>query len=255
MWPISTVLTIVERLAAARAGVAGGHLPEVVEFGLEILAGGDVAQVVVVAVGAGDHVAAALQRLVGQDGHVGHAHRAERAGVGAEPVADLLGVRGAEVGVAGGAAELGLAQLVVAAQQRQHGLAVGHQHQALHLRGFGQAGEFGDLARWSCGRACGTPRARGRLRGRRRRARRAARRPSPGWPSSRTPADHHVVLAGFGSHHELVRLAAAHGAGVRLDRDVLQAAAVEDAAVGAGSACRRRRRARRGPCRRSRSPS
>ena len=33
-------------------------------FGLKILAEGDVAQVIVIAIGAGDHVAAALQRLV-----------------------------------------------------------------------------------------------------------------------------------------------------------------------------------------------
>ena len=43
------------------------------------------------------------------------------------------------------ARELGLAQLMVAAQQHQHRLAVGHQHQALHLRGLGQAGELRDL--------------------------------------------------------------------------------------------------------------
>ena len=30
--------------------------------------------------------------------------------------------------------ELGFAQLMIAAQQRQHGLAVRHHHEALHLR-------------------------------------------------------------------------------------------------------------------------
>ena len=141
------------------------------------------------------------------------------------------GTRGPELGVAGDGAELRLAQLVIAAQQHQHGLAVRHQHQALHLRGLGQPGEPRPRPRWSCGRACGTPRARGRLRDRRRSARRAPRRPSPGSPSSRSFADRHQVFAGIRRHHELVRLAAAHGAGVRLHHQVFQAAAVEDAAV------------------------
>ena len=45
-------------------------------------------------------------------------------------------------------------------------------------------------------------------------------------------ADGDEILAGVGGHHELVRLAAAHGAGVRFHHGVLQAAAIEDAAVG-----------------------
>src|ERR1017187_107954 len=42
----------------------------------------------------------------------------------------------------------------------------------------------------------------------------------------------HKILARAGNHHELVRLAAAHGAGMRLHGGVRQAAAVEDTAVG-----------------------
>ena len=47
-----------------------------------------------------------------------------------------------EFGVAGDGPELRLVQLMVAAQQHQHRLAVRHQHQALHLRRFGQADEL-----------------------------------------------------------------------------------------------------------------
>ena len=34
---------------------------------------------------------------------------------------------------------------MIAAQQRQHRLAIGHHHQALHLRRFRQPGERGDI--------------------------------------------------------------------------------------------------------------
>ena len=63
------------------------------------------------------------------------------------------------------------------------------------------------------------------------------------------------VFAGVGVDHELLRLRAAHGAGVGFDGDELQAAAGEDAAVGARRACRSWRRGRRRRCRRSRRPS
>ncbi len=45
-------------------------------------------------------------------------------------------------------------------------------------------------------------------------------------------ADGDEILAGIGGDHELVGLAAAHGAGVGFDHGVFQAAALEDAAVG-----------------------
>ena len=103
------------RLRAARrsvdAGVARGHLAQVVELGLEVLAGRDVAQVVVVLVGAGDHVPAA-RAAPGRRGSCMFvdADRTERAGVGAEPLANLLGMRGAELGARRRRPELRLAQ-------------------------------------------------------------------------------------------------------------------------------------------------
>ena len=45
-------------------------------------------------------------------------------------------------------------------------------------------------------------------------------------------ADHHEVFARIGRHHEFVRLAATHGARMRFHCKVLQAAAIEDAAIG-----------------------
>ena len=146
MWPISTVLRDLERRAAVGAGVAGSHLAQVVELGLKVLAGRDIAQVVIVAIRAGDHVAPAGERRVGE-------HRAccvTPTGP-SEPASApnhsriSRGMRRAELGVAGDGGELGLAELMVAAQQDQHGLAVGDQHEALHLRGLGQARELGDL--------------------------------------------------------------------------------------------------------------
>ena len=129
--------------------------------------------------------------------------------------------------------ELGLAQLMVAAQHHQHRLAVGHQHQALHLRRLRQAGELRRPRRWSCGRACGTLRATRSPAGS---AEAHGGRRGDGLFQIRrvaaARADGDEILAGIGGHHELVRLAAAHGAGVRFDHDVLQAAALEDAAVG-----------------------
>ena len=203
------------------------------ELGLEILAGRDVAEVVIVAVGAGDHVAAAAEGGIGEDGHVLDADGPKGAGVGAEPGADFLSVRGAEERVAHGGAELGFAELVIAAQQHEDGVAVGHQHQALHLGAFGQAGErrdFGDGLAAGGVERLGVEVALG-----------IGGRGSGGAGDSllhvgrvvARPAHDHVILARFGGHHELVRLVAAHGARVGLDREVAQPAAVEDAAVGA----------------------
>ncbi len=130
------------------------------------------------------------------------------------------------------AAELGLAQLVVAPQHHQNGLPIGHQHQALHLRRFGQPGEprhVGDrlaarrVERLGAEIAFGI--GNGGLGGHRRRFLEVGR-------IAADLADRHQVFAGVGRHHELVRLAAAHGAGMRLDHQVLESAAVEDAAVG-----------------------
>jgi len=113
-----------ERQTGVRFGVAHGHLPQVVIDALEVLAGRDVPQVVIVLVGAADHVDPTLQALVGEQGQARHAHRPERAGVGAEPRVDFLGMRRTKLLAAGRALKLRLAELVIAAQQGHVGLAV-----------------------------------------------------------------------------------------------------------------------------------
>ena len=96
-------------------------------------AGGDVAQVVVVAVRAGDHVAAVFEGGIGDDQHVGDADGAEGARFGAEPVDDFGGEGLADFGGAEGGGEFGFAELVVAAEHGEDGFAVGHHDQAFHL--------------------------------------------------------------------------------------------------------------------------
>ena len=49
---------------------------------------------------------------------------------------------------------------------------------------------------------------------------------------SATLAEGHEIFPGIGRHHELVRLAAAHGAGVGFHHGVPQSAALENAAIG-----------------------
>ena len=96
MCPISTDLWISSGSPVSSDVSPCGYLPQIEELGLEILARSDVPQVIVVLVCARDHVAAALQRQVGDDAHVLDADRTERAGIGAEPLADLLRMRRAE---------------------------------------------------------------------------------------------------------------------------------------------------------------
>ena len=81
-----------ERAAAVRAGVALARLAEVGEARLVVASVLDAAQVEAVAVRARDELALA-KRLVGDD-LAGEADRAERAGIGAERLADLLLGRG-----------------------------------------------------------------------------------------------------------------------------------------------------------------
>jgi hypothetical protein len=255
MWPTLHGLADSSGRRTCGALVARGHLAQVVDLGLKILAQRHVAQVVIVLIGAGDHVAPAHQRLVRQNRHVLHAHRPQRSRFRAEPFAGSLRARGPELRVVDHGPELRLAQLMVAAQHRQHRLAVGHQHQALHLRGLRQARELPPLPRWSSAPACETPRARDRLRDRRWRARQGGRGLLQVGRVSAARAHGDQVFTRVRSHHELVRLAAAHRARVRLHHRILQPAALEDAAVGLVSASRTRRPARPGPCRRCRSPS
>ena len=156
MWPISTHLISSIGAAALHARVAGGHLPQIEILGLEIFVGSDMPQVIIVFVRSRDHVAAALQSLIRDHAHVLHAHRTERSGIGAEQLPDFLRMRRPEFGGLHRGAEFRFAERMIAAHQRENGLAVGDQHQALHLRGLGEPRERRKLGRWSFGRAYGT---------------------------------------------------------------------------------------------------
>jgi hypothetical protein len=77
--------------AAAKTCVSPANFSQVGEASLEVPAGLHAAQVPVVAVGT-DHVLALAQRFVGQ--HLDRrADRPDRAAVGTERLADLLGLR------------------------------------------------------------------------------------------------------------------------------------------------------------------
>ena len=225
-------LADLERGAALGALVARRHLAQVVNLRLKIFAQRHVAQMVIVFVGAGDHVAPPHQRLVRQNRHVVHAHRPQRSRFRAEPPLNLFGLGGPEFGVVDDGPEFRHAQLMVAAQHRQHRLAVGHQHQALHLRGFRQARElrhFRDGLPPRCVKLLGLEIALGIGDGG---LRRYGRRLLQIGRVSTARAHGHEIFTRLRGHHVLVRLAAAHGARVRLHHRIHQPAALEDAAVG-----------------------
>ena len=136
-------------------------------------------------------------------------------------------MRGTKRDIARDCGELGFAQLMIAAQQDQQRLTVGHQHQALHLRAFRQSGEgthfrnglaprrvkflglqvaFRIGREWCAGMRGGLFEI-GRV--------------------AALPAHYDEVLACLRFHHEFVRLTPAHGARVSL-----QTAPLKDAAIG-----------------------
>ncbi len=151
--------------------------------------------------------------------------------MGAHQRRDLLGVGRPDHRGAGGGDQLGLVQLLVAADHGHHRLVVGDVDQGLELAagrdavGRRRQGLDGDHARR------GEPLRRGEARAVR--LGRQARGGGLGVGGVAAPrAGRHQVLAGVGPDHELGGLAAAHGAGVSLHRHELQAAAGEDPLVG-----------------------
>ena len=188
------------------------------------------AQVEVVGVGPGDHVAAAAQRLVGDHRQVRHPDRAEAARQRAESLLDLLGVGRADLHRAGGVGELLLVERVVTAHQHQRQLAVQHVDQGLDLpvrRRVVPGRQVLDGAHAGGGEPLrgGQPRAVGHL-----------GQPGGGLLHVRRVvagrAVRDQVLAGVGRAHELDRVPAAHGAAGRLHRDHRDAEPVEDPQVG-----------------------
>ena len=121
-----------ERAAAAGASVALAREPDVRDPAVEVPATFDAAQVVAGAVRSGDELPLA-QGFV--DDHLTReAHGAERAGLRAERLTDLVDLRRTNERPEHGH-ELRLVETVVAADERQHDLAVGDDRHRLRRRG------------------------------------------------------------------------------------------------------------------------
>src|SRR5205823_12365523 len=97
---------------------AGGDGVEVGKAAVEVAAGADPAQVEALAVRAND-VDAVLEMLVGEHRHP-RADGTDRPCRGAQGLADLVGMRGADLS-SEGAAELPFAERLVSADQHEHG--------------------------------------------------------------------------------------------------------------------------------------
>ncbi len=204
---------------------------------------------VVELVGAADHVFAAFEGLVDDHGEavfkrfgiVGEAHGTEKAGGGVKELLEFLGLHGAEFGCADGAEELGLVDLVIAAEKggnavpcvRRSGRAAleGHVGHALDVGG---GGDFEESSHIGDGGAAGRGDKLGQAI--------AGRFHLSDWIEEgrclfevgRVAADGTTgdeVFAGAGVDHELLGLGAAHGAGVGFDGDEAEAAAGEDSAI------------------------
>ena len=121
---------------------------------------------------------------------------------------------------------------MIAAQKRQHRLAVRHHDEALHLRSRRKLGEFGDIENRLLSGRVELLRRQISLRIGRRGLRSHRHSLFEIRVIPALAADRDQVLARARRHHELVRLAAAHRSRMRLDRDRLQPAALEDPRVG-----------------------
>ena len=220
-----------ERTPACGARLALVHLAQVEPRAhLEVALHVDASQVEVVLVRPGHHVAASAQRLVGHDRKLGHADRAEAPRGGAERRADLLAGRGARIDAPEPVGELLLHQGVVAAQQHERGLRVHYVDERLDLSlrrsAPVEAGQVVDGVLPGRRELLGSWKTRGVLDTlERRRGLIEVRRVAAG------AAGGHPVLARIARHHELDRLAAAHGPRGGLDGQRVEAAAAEDLAV------------------------
>ena len=224
-----------EGALAVGGRVAGHHVAQVGHFGFgEVAADVDAGVVVIVLVGAGDEV-----------GHRGHgavhhhaaaeAHRAQRAGVGAEGGEDVgRGGEGERVLDAGDLLGLDLVELVVAADEQEHRLVAGGLV-AVHDDGLdGAAGrhleEGGELVDGLDAGGVHLGERGGGGRTRRGRGEGFGQLDVGGVVGGWAVGD--VVFAGLGDDVEFVGAGAADRAGVGRHRAELQAEALEDAVVG-----------------------
>jgi len=233
-------------LGARVAGAGFAEIREADAGGSALLdvGGADAAQVVVGLVGAGD-VDAPAQDLVGDHGQR-RGHGPDEAGLGTLRRDDLLG--GGEAEVADEAAQLGLAELMVAAHADHDGVGVlplRHDDERLDEGARRQAEEGADLVDGA--RPGGVDLARRRQLGRRRGGAALPRRLRGGVPFvllrpchrqldvgrvAAGAAEDDDVLPRRARRHVLVTDRAAHHAGVAQHHHRLKAAAAHDAVIG-----------------------
>src|SRR5260370_8902430 len=140
--PDLPALDQLDRAAAVYTRISRRGLPKIEMIGFEIVAGIAVAQMVVVFVGAGDHVAPALQSLIRDHAHVLDAHRTERSRLRAEPLANLLGMRRPDLDSLHRGGEFRFAERGFAAHQRENWFPIRNLHKALALRRLRQSLDF-----------------------------------------------------------------------------------------------------------------
>ncbi len=93
----------------------------------------DTANVVVVEIGAGDHVRAISELQIREDPGTGYANSPEAPRIGSQQLQDLVGLAGSDVDRSGSVLKLLLVEFVVATQQHERRLAVEHIDECLDL--------------------------------------------------------------------------------------------------------------------------
>src|ERR1017187_6969832 len=221
--------------AAFRAGFTGSHSPQIEPLRhLDVAFDGDVAEMETVFVRTGGHVVRAAQPLVGINGNIPRLHSrgysAETSRMRAERGRTFFRCRRPENRCAQSSGELRFLQLVVAADQNDNGFAVRDVNEGFDLavgrnavRRFAQRFDGDNAGR-------GKPLDFGfRI------SDFGFRRRAGGFLNIRGVtagfAINHLVLAGFGGDHKLVRKFSADDAGVGFDRKRLQSAPRKDARI------------------------
>ena len=223
-----------QRLGAFGARLPSGDGAEVKPLGhFDVALDRDAAEMEAILVRTGGHVVRSAQPFVGEYLHRGRdvEDRAERTGLRAEGGRAFLRRRRTGGERAGAGEELGLVQLVVSANQDEDQLAIGDIHERLDLAVRRHA--VRSLTQGLDGDNAGSGEL---LNARANFTRRGLRNSAGSFLDVRRVAArlavNHLVLASHRRHHELMRVVAADDASVGLDREVAQAAAVEDARVG-----------------------
>ena len=219
-----------ECATAAGTAIALPCESDIREPPVEVPAVLDAAEVVARPVRAG-HELSLPKRLVDDD-LAGKADGPERAGLGAERRDDLVDLCGSDTSPPSTEASFAFVQPVVAADEREHDLAVRDDRHRLRRCRQVDAEEVGEgLARLDTGRLDLGRRV--QPLGERRRARHPVRDLEVGGVVAALARDERV-FARAGRREVVERLAAAHHPGLRLDADDVESAALEDPLIGPG---------------------